>query len=86
MRTTLTLDDDNSVRLERVRKQRDVSLKEVVNEAIRRGLNEMDTHPPKRAPFRTAVFDPGKPLFSIDNIGEALEMLDEKDFEERRAK
>ncbi len=86
MRTTLTLDDDNSVRLERLRKLRDISLKDVVNEAIRRGLNEMDTQPNKRERFRTGVFDPGKPLFPIDNIGDALEMLDEKDFDEQRAK
>jgi hypothetical protein len=86
MRTTLTLDDDNAVRLERLRKQRDISLKEVVNAAIRRGLDVLDNSPGRPAPFRTESFDPGKPLLPIDNIGDTLEMLDEKDFEERRSK
>lgn len=84
MRTTLTLDDDNVVRLERLRRERDANLKDVVNDAIRRGLNEMDAPPQKRAPFRTTVFDPGKPLVPIDNIGDVIEMLDEADLRTKR--
>jgi Ribbon-helix-helix protein, copG family len=38
MRTTLTLDDDVAAALERLRKSRDASLKDLVNEALRRGL------------------------------------------------
>jgi len=83
MRTTLTLDDDNAVRLERIRKERDASLKDVVNEAIRRGLNAMAEPPPTREPFRTAVHDPGDPFVPIDNIGDVLEMLDEEDFKDK---
>jgi hypothetical protein len=75
----LTLDDDNAVRLERLRKERDVSLKDVVNDAIRRGLNEMDAPPEKREPFRTSVFDPGRALVPIDKVGDVIEMLDEAD-------
>jgi hypothetical protein len=85
MRTTLTLDDDNAVRLERLRKQRDLSLKDVVNDAIRLGLNEMDTPPKKREPFRTSVFDPGRSLVPIDNIGDVIEMLDEADLRSKRS-
>ena len=48
MRTTLTLDDDVAVALERVREQRGASLKELVNEALRRGLRDMSSRP-KRA-------------------------------------
>jgi len=40
MRTTLTLDDDVTVQLERLRRARDASLKDLVNEALRRGLRE----------------------------------------------
>ena len=38
MRTTLTLDDDVAAILERLRKSRDATLKNLVNEALRRGL------------------------------------------------
>jgi hypothetical protein len=86
VRTTLTLDDDNAVRLERFRKERNASLKDVVNEAIRRGLNAMNEQPPIRAPFRTGVYDPGKPYFQVDNIGDVLEVLDEEDFKEKSRK
>src|ERR1700731_4780854 len=41
MRTTLTLDDDVAVQLERLRRSRDANLKDLVNEALRLGLREM---------------------------------------------
>jgi hypothetical protein len=72
MRTTLTIDDDVAVRLERLRRERDLNLKDLVNDALRRGLRDMETTPKKRKPFRTRTFDGGKPLFSIDNVAEAL--------------
>jgi hypothetical protein len=34
MRTTLTLDDDVAVQLERLRRARDANLKDLVNEAL----------------------------------------------------
>ena len=60
-RNTLTLDEDNAIRLERLRKTRDTSFKEVVNDVIRRGLAEAEK------PFRPAteyvmpVFNSGPP-------------------------
>jgi hypothetical protein len=39
MRTTLTLDDDVAVQLERLRRARDANLKDLVNEALRLGLS-----------------------------------------------
>ena len=79
MRTTLTLDDDNAIRLERLRKQRDASLKEVVNEVIRRGLDASD--PPKnREPFQTSVLDLGKPHFSSpEELKVLIKQIDEED-------
>ncbi len=41
MRTTLTLDDDVAAALERLRRSRRIGLKRLVNEALRRGLNDM---------------------------------------------
>ena len=72
MRTTLTLDDDVAVQLERLRRARDVSLKDLVNDALRRGLRDMGAKPKRRQPFRTRAFDMGAPLVNIDNVTEAL--------------
>ena len=57
MRTTLTLDDDVAVQVERLRRERDASLKDVVNEALRRGLSEMNAKPKRRKRFRTKGFE-----------------------------
>ena len=43
MRITLRLDDDVAAALERVRRTRNASLKDVVNDALRRGLNDLST-------------------------------------------
>ena len=73
MRTTLTLDDDVAVVLERLRKQRDASLKELVNEALRRGLRDMNSRPKRREPVRTRSVALGRlRIAGIDNIAEAL--------------
>ena len=53
MRTTLTLNDDVAAALERVRRASDASLKDVVNDALRRGLNDFTARPRRREPFRT---------------------------------
>jgi hypothetical protein len=72
MRTTLTLDDDVAVQLERLRRARDVSLKDLVNDALRRGLRDMNAPPSKRKPFRTQAFNLGPFLINIDNVAEAI--------------
>jgi hypothetical protein len=72
MRTTLTLDDDVSVQLERLRRARDVSLKHLVNEALRRGLREVSAKPKNRKPFRTRAFPLGPFPINIDNVAEAI--------------
>ena len=72
MRTTLTLDDDVAVQLERLRRARDANLKDLVNEALRLGLREMTAKPKKRKPFRTRTFDMAPPLVNIDNVAEAI--------------
>jgi hypothetical protein len=72
MRTTLTIDEDVAVQLERLRRARDASLRDLINEALRRGLREMSMRPKKRKPFRMQTFDMGPPLINIDNVAEAL--------------
>jgi Ribbon-helix-helix protein, copG family len=80
MRTTLTLDDDVAAQLERMRCARDVSLKELVNEALRRGLRGMSAPPKKGKGFPTQTFHMGKPLIGIDNVAEALAHLEGEGF------
>ncbi len=77
MRTTLTIDDDVAAELEHLQKSRDVSLKELVNDALRRGLRDMRAPPKKRKPFRTGTWNGGKPLIdNIDNIAEVLALIE----------
>ena len=77
MRTTLTLDDDVAVVLERMRKSRDVSLKELVNEGLRRGLKDMSSRPKRRERLRTRSVALGQlRIASLDNIGEALALAE----------
>jgi hypothetical protein len=72
MRTTLTIDDDVAVILERLRKTREANLKDLINEALRRGLKEMSARPKRREPFHTKSADLGQMLINIDNVAEAL--------------
>lgn len=73
MRTTLTIDEDVAAELERWQRERDRSLKETVNEALRLGLREMTRAPKRKRPVRIRSFDGGRLLVrSIDNLGELL--------------
>jgi hypothetical protein len=59
--------------LERLRRSHDVSLKDLINEALRRGLKQMSARPKKGEPFRTQSVDLGRSrLADVDNIGDAL--------------
>lgn len=81
MRTTLTLDDDVAAALERLRRSRDASLKDVVNDALRRGLSDLTTRPKRREPFETSVVELGRlRLASIDNISESLAVAESESF------
>jgi hypothetical protein len=72
MRTTLTLDDDVAALLRRVQEARRASLKEVVNDALRQGLQQM-VAPPRRSPYRTRSVNLGRcRLGGVDDIAEAL--------------
>jgi hypothetical protein len=80
MRTTLTIDEDVAVQLERLQRERDTSLKQLVNDALRHGLNQLEAKPKPRKPFRTRTFDGGKPLVPLDNIAETLAMIEGEDY------
>jgi len=81
MRTTLTLDDDVAAAIERLRRARDASLKDIVNEALRRGLSDLTTRPRRREPFKTKSVALGRlRLASIDNISENLAITEAEAF------
>jgi hypothetical protein len=54
MRTTLILHDDVAAALARLRRLRHASLKDLINEALRRGLQEMEPRPKVREPLPDA--------------------------------
>jgi hypothetical protein len=74
MRTTLSLEKDVAVALERLRKSRRLGLKPLVNEALRRGLEQMAAPPrPPHTPFRTRTASLGRCLAgNVDNVAELL--------------
>jgi Ribbon-helix-helix protein, copG family len=81
MRTTLTIDDDVAATLEQLRRSRDASLKDLINEALRRGLREMEAQPKPRKPFRTMSVDCGTPLIAnIDDVAEVLAVVEGEAF------
>jgi len=73
MRTTLTIDDDVAAQVERLRRGRDMSLRDLINEALRRGLRDMSARSKKREPFRTQPIDGVTLLLdNVDNVAEVL--------------
>ena len=77
MRTTLTLDDDVASLLARVQKDQDTTMRDVVNEALRRGLESMAEPKPAQKPFRTRSFDFGPSSFpNLDNVWEVLDEVE----------
>jgi hypothetical protein len=81
MRTTLTLDEDVAASLGRVREKRKLSLKGAVNEALRRGLREMEEDAPHRPAYSTEPVSLGECLIgSLDDVSEALAVAEGEDF------
>ena len=80
MRTTLTIDDDVAMQLENLRRERNTSLKEVVNDTLRCGLHAAQTPAKPRKPFRMKTFDMGKALVDIDNVAEAIAAIEGENF------
>lgn len=68
--------------LERLRTARGVSLKQVVNEALRLGLATIEERPARRRQtYRTRTVSLGRPrLADLDNVAEALAVAEGEDF------
>jgi Arc/MetJ family transcription regulator len=72
MRTTITLDDDVAAQIEKVRRAGRMTFKEIVNHALREGLQAME-RPAAAKRFRTRSFDAGACLIgNVDDIAEVL--------------
>jgi hypothetical protein len=81
MRTTLTLDKDVAVIVERLRRSRGSNLKEIINEALREGFKHMEDSRRKRKPFRTESVDLGRCLLgNVDNVSEILAVSESEAF------
>jgi hypothetical protein len=77
----LTIDEDVAALLARLRKDRDGSLKDIVNEGLRRGLQEMAARPKRREPFRTRSVSLGRSrVRGVDNIGDTLAVVEGEAF------
>jgi hypothetical protein len=76
MRTTLTLDDDVAAKLQLAARRSGHSFRDVVNETLRRGLQQQPPAP--RRPFRVKTRDLGElgPGLRLDNVGELIESLE----------
>jgi len=77
MRTTLTLDDDVAAKLKAESRRAGRSFREVVNEALRRGLAHKRAGGTRQA-FKVTVRDLGnlRPGLSLDNIAELIEHVE----------
>ena len=77
MRTTLTLDEDVAAKLKAAARRSGRPFREVVNDALRRGLLASDARP-RRQPFRIVPRSLGgvRPGLRLDNIGELLEQVE----------
>ena len=75
MRTTLRLDDDLLIQLEKRASEEGLTLSEVVNLALRKSLTS-----PRRArrPFRQRTCDLGRPSFDITKANAATATLDDE--------
>ena len=69
----MTLEDDVAAALERLRRTRNASFKDLINEALRRGLKDMSNRTKRRERLRTRSVALGQlRIAGVDNIGEAL--------------
>jgi hypothetical protein len=82
MRTTLTLDPDVAATLKAIMKKRGVTMKEAINEALRRGLTSGTE---KRAPFRVRAHDCGgfQPGIDASKLGQLADELHADAFTQR---
>ena len=81
MRTTLTIDEDVAVQLNRLRETRHAGLKEIANEAMRAGLRQMSRPARPTVIYQTQPVSLGRCLIgNIDDISEVLAVAEGESF------
>jgi hypothetical protein len=81
MRTTLTLDDDIDKLLRELAERRGLSFKQVVNEALRAGVAQLERPPSRRRRQWTQPVSLGKPVLpSLDNVADVLSLAEGDDW------
>jgi len=77
MRTTLTLDDDVAAKLKAESQRAGRPFREIVNEMLRRGLENRRATAERRA-FKVSARDLGnlKPGLSLDDVAELIEHVE----------
>ena len=80
MRTTLTIEPDVAVLLERLQRASGSSLKEAANEAMRLGAETLLKPKPKEWKTYTHPIHTGRPLISLDDVSEALAFGEGEDY------
>ena len=77
MRTTLTIDDDIAIQLEKIRRHHNAPLKQIVNDALRRGLQALSEKSTPKKPFKTKAVSLGACLMgNLDDVAEALSIAE----------
>ncbi|MBC7779609.1 MAG: DUF2191 domain-containing protein [Proteobacteria bacterium] len=81
MRTTLSLDKDVAAQLARLRRSSDANFKGLINEALRRGLRELEGKAPRKSSFETSAVSLGRcKLGDVDNISDVLAAAEGESF------
>ena len=81
MKLTVTLDPDVAAALENLQQKEAGSRKNLVNEALRRGLQDMNARPERRKKYSTQPIDMGRALIgNIDDIADVLAIAEGEAF------
>ncbi len=82
MKKTLSLDDDVAAEIERMRRDRRTTYRDLVNEALRLGLRQLCAQAWRRSRFQTATVDLGASrIGKLDDISEALAAAERRPFD-----
>jgi hypothetical protein len=85
MRTTITLDEDVAIRLERLQREQGVSFKQVVNHTLRAGLDR--GAPPSDGPYDFPTFRMGlKPGINLDRALALAAELEDREIADKLAR
>lgn len=81
MRTTLTIDDDIAVKIDRLRRGKGYSLRDIINRALRAGLERFEAKPAEKAVFRTETASLGRcRIGELVDVDKALVIAEGEDF------